>query len=102
MIKKYLFVFLISLISVSHANYLDDWTDEDLCRWMDAEIIPEHISDEIYTRKALCFNDSEVIELTSQVTYISEHGTVFPSPKPSAKVNPNSGFTFRINYKITL
>tara|TARA_B100000795_G_scaffold91182_1_gene66475 strand:+ start:1094 stop:1402 length:309 start_codon:yes stop_codon:yes gene_type:complete len=102
MIKKYLFVFLISLISVSHANYLDDWTDEDLCRWMDADIIPEHISDEIYTRKALCFNDSEVIELTSQVTYISEHGTVFPSPKPSAKVKMGSGLRFRLTYKITL
>jgi len=102
MIKKYSFLFLSSLISISYANYLDDWTNEDLCRWTDAALVPEHISDEIYARKAVCFNDSEVTELTSQATYVSEHGTVFPSPKPSAKVKPNSGFSFRINYKITL
>ena len=102
MIKKYLFVFLSCLISVSYANYLDDWTNEDLCRWMDADIIPEHISEEIYTRKIVCFNDSEVIELTKQATYISEYGTVFPSPKPSAKANMGSGLRFRFTYKITL
>ena len=102
MTKKYLFVFLSCLISVSYANYLDDWTNEDLCRWMDADIIPEHISEEIYTRKIVCFNDSEAIELTSQATYISKHGTVFPSPKPSAKANTGSGLRFRFTYKITL
>ena len=102
MIKKYLFLFLISLISISYANYLDDWTNEDFCRWMDAALIPEHISDEIYVRKVTCLNDSEVHELTSQANHVVENGTVFPSPKASAKVNPNSGFTFRINYKITL
>ncbi|MBT5548763.1 MAG: hypothetical protein HOJ78_06210, partial [Gammaproteobacteria bacterium] len=72
MIRTYLFLFLISLSSLSYANYLEDWTDEDLCRWMDAALIPEHISQEIYTRKIVCFNDSEAIELTSQATYISE------------------------------
>ena len=102
MLKKCSFLFLISLISVSYANYLDDWTDEDLCRWMDAALIPEHIADEMYARKVVCFKDTEVTELTSQATYVSEHGTVFPSPKPSAILNHNSGFTFRINYKITL
>ena len=102
MIKKYAFLFLSSLLSISYANYLDDWTNEDLCRWMDAALIPEHISDEMYARKLICFNDSEVIESTSQATYLSENGTVFPSPKPSLEVKPDSGFTFRINYKITL
>jgi len=102
MIKKYLLLFLTSLISISHANYLDDWTNEDLCRWMDAALIPEHISDEMYARKVVCFNNSEVTELISQATYISENGTVFPSPKPSVKVKHDNGFTLRINYKITL
>ena len=102
MTKKYLFIFLCSFTSVSYANYLDDWTNEDLCRWMDAASIPEHISNEIYARKLVCLNNSEGIELTSQATYGSENGTVFPSPKSPAKVKPNSGFTFRINYKITL
>ena len=102
MIKKYSFLFLTSLISISNANYLDDWTNEDLCRWMDAELIPVHISDEMNERKVICFNDSEVVELTSQATYASENGTVFPSPKPAVKVKPDVGFTFRINYKINL
>ena len=102
MIKKYLFLFLISLTSLSYANYLDAWTDEDLCRWLDAALIPEHISEEIYTRKTICPKDFEVIELTSQATYSSENGTVFPSPKPSAKVKTGSGLRFRFTYKITL
>ena len=102
MIRTYLFLILSSIVSLSYANYLDDWTNEDLCRWMDAASIPEHISEEIYIRKAVCFNDSEVIELVSQATYISENGTVFPSPKPSAKANMGSGLRFRFTYKITL
>ena len=56
----------------------------------------------MYARNGVCVKDFEVIELTSQATYVSEHGTIFPSPKPSAKVKYDSGFTFRINYKITL
>ena len=96
-------LFIGLLISLSaNANYLSDWTNEDLCRWMDAALIPEHISDEMYARKVICFNNSEVTELISQATYVSENGTVFPSPKPSVKVNHDSGFTFRVNYKITL
>ena len=104
MIKKYLFLFLISLASLSYANYLDEWTDEDLCRWMDAALIPEHISDEMYARKVVCFNNYEVIELTTQSTYVSENETetVAPSSKSFLKVKPNSGFKFRLNYKITL
>ena len=105
--KTYLFLLLISLsnfASLSHANYLDDWTNEDLCRWMDADLIPEHISEEIYTRKVICFNDSRAIELTTQSTYVSENETetVAPSSKSFLKVKPNSGFKFRLNYKITL
>ena len=102
MIRTYLFLFLISLTSLSYANYLDDWTDEDLCRWMDAALIPEHIAEEIYTRKVVCFNDSEAIALIAPATYISENGTVFPSPKPFAKANMGSGLRFRFTYKITL
>ena len=103
--KTYLFLLLISLAnfaSLSHANYLDDWTNEDLCRWMDADLIPEHISEEMYTRKVVCFKDSEAIELITQSTYDNENGTVFPSPKTSAKVKTNSGLNFRFSYKITL
>jgi len=100
--KKFLLLFLSSLLSVSYANYLDDWTNKDLCRWMDAALIPEHISDEMYTRKVICFNDFELVELSTQATYLSENGTVIHSSKTSLKVKPESSFTFRFNYKITL
>ena len=93
---------LANLASLSHANYLDDWTNEDLCRWMDADLIPEHISEEIYTRKVICFNDSKAIELTTQSSYVSENETVAPSSKSFLKENPDSGFKFILNYKITL
>jgi len=100
--KTYLFLLLISLANLSYANYLDDWTNEDLCRWMDATLIPEHISEEIYTRKVICFNDSKAIESTTQSTYVIENETVTPSSKSFLKVNPDSGFKFRLNYRITL
>ena len=102
--KHLLLLFLSTQISFSYANYLDDWTNEDLCRWMDAVLIPEHISDEMYARKVICFNDSEAIRLKTKKPYSDKNGTVFPSPSPavSPKVKPNNGFTFRVNYKITL
>ena len=56
----------------------------------------------MYTRKVVCFKDSEAIELITQSTYDNENGTVFPSPKTSAKVKTNSGLNFRFSYKITL
>ena len=77
MVKIYLFLFLSRIGTLSHANFLDDWTDEDLCRWMDVALIPERISEEIYTRKTICLKDFEAIELTSQATYMSENGIVF-------------------------
>jgi hypothetical protein len=102
--KQLLLLFLSTQINFSYANYLDDWTNEDLCRWMDAVSIPEHISDEMYARKVICFNDSEAIELKTNSSNVNENGAVFPSPSPavSPKVKPDNGFTFRVNYKITL
>jgi len=104
MIKKYSFLFLSSLLSISYANYLDDWTNEDLCRWMDAALIPEHISDEMYVRKLICNDDFKKSELIVQAPYINQNGTLFPSLKTSitTKVKSGRGFTIRLKYKITL
>jgi len=94
---------LVFSLSV-YANFLSDWTNEDLCRWTDVNYIPENISDEIYERKLICDDDFEVSELTANRTYTNENGTVFPSPKLPIvpKVKTESGFTFIVNYKITL
>ena len=87
-----------------YANFLSDWTNEDLCRWMDVDSIPENISDEIYERKLICYDEFEASELTAIRNYTNENRTVFPSPKSSIapKVKTESGFTFIVNYKITL
>ena len=102
--KQFLLLFLSSLISFSHANSLDDWSNEDLCRWMDSASIPEPISEEVDIREIICYDDFEVNELTVQAPYENKNGTVFPSPSPSVvpKVKPDSGFHFSFNYKITL
>ena len=89
-----------TLLSLSHANYLDDWTNEDFCRWMDANSIPEHISDEMYKRKVVCDNDSDLTKLSIQKIYTEEDGTIFPSPKIKKSLKPK--LQFRLNYKITL
>jgi len=102
--KQLLLLFISCQVSISYADYLDDWTNEDLCRWMSATSIPEHISDEMYTRKVICNDDVEVSKLIVQAPYSNENGTVFPSPESliTKKVNSGVGFTFRLNYKITL
>ena len=102
--KKFLLLFLSSLISFSYANYLDDWSNEDLCRWMDSASIPEPISEEVDMREIICYDGFEISELTVQAPYENENGTLFPSTGPSIvpKVKPYSGFHFRFNYKITL
>ena len=89
-----------TLLSLSHANYLDDWTNEDFCRWMDANSIPEHISDEMYKRKVVCDNDSDLTKLSIQKIYTEENGTIFSSSKIKKSLKPK--LQFRLNYKITL
>jgi len=98
--KLMLFLLISNMLSLSHANYLDDWTNEDFCRWMDADSIPEHISNEIYNRKVICENDSDFTKLNAQTTYAEENITVFSLPKISNSAKPI--FRFRLNYKITL
>jgi len=98
-----LFIGLVISFGVN-ANYLSDWSSEDLCRWMDADTIPENILDEIYARKVVCYEKFKTSELKASTPYTNEKGTVFPSPKASItpKVKKNSGFKFRVNYKIVL
>jgi len=99
--KKFIVVlFMSTLLSLSHANFLDDWTNEDFCKWMDANSIPEHISDEMYKRKVVCDNDSDLTKLSIQKIYTEEDGTIFPSPKIKKSLKPK--LQFRLNYKITL
>ena len=44
----------IGLTGISYAGYLDDWTDDQLCGWMDNPSPPEHIVAEINKRGLSC------------------------------------------------
>ena len=100
--KIFLSAFLICLSFMSSAQNFDDWSNEDLCRWIDAVIVPDPILSEIQVRELVCFSNSKLNEVSIQEPYISEHGTVFPSPKIKQNNHSSSGLKFIFNYKITL
>ena len=100
--KIFLSIFLIFLSVMSSAQNFDDWSNEDLCRWIDAVKVPDPILSEIQVRELVCFSNSELNEVSIQEPYISEHGTVFPSPKIKQNNHSSSGLKFIFNYKITL
>ena len=45
---------LISLAIFSHAGYLDDWTDDQICGWMENPSPPEYIVEEAVKRNLNC------------------------------------------------
>ena len=83
-------LFLTSLLNVSHAGYLDNWSNDDLCGWMESSSTPKNILDEVDKREILCYGGIEVSTLPEfdssngeNGTFEGENGTVFPSPDPS-------------------
>ena len=81
--KIYLFALVLCFAGSSHGDFLDDWSNDDLCGWMASSPTPEYIQTEVKTRKIICYAGSEVTSLPSSKDYSSEGGTVFPSPDPS-------------------
>tara|TARA_B110000438_G_scaffold176020_1_gene168164 strand:+ start:125 stop:454 length:330 start_codon:yes stop_codon:yes gene_type:complete len=104
--KKLLLLFLSSLISISYANNLDDWTHEDLCRWLDSISIPEQILDEIDEREIICYVSYEANGLKAQIPSKYENGIVLPlsSSQTIRTVKPNRTIPIllRFNFKFTL
>ena len=81
--KKVLVIFLVSgLTRAIYAAYLDDWSNDDLCGWMDSTNTPEYIQKEVDKREILCYGGVEVASLPTEVNLSSRIGTVFPSPDP--------------------
>ena len=72
---------LISLNAM--ANYLSEWSNDDLCGWMNSTSIPKNILDEVDKREILCYGGIEVSTLPESDSYKDENGTAFPSPDPS-------------------
>ena len=102
MIKKSLYsllsLFIGLLISLSAmANYLSEWSNDDLCGWMNSTSIPKNILDEVDKREILCYGGIEVSTLPESDSYEGENGTTFPSPDPAlikkALENSNSEYS---------
>ena len=84
MIKNtYALIITIVFMGATNAAYLDDWTNTDLCGWMDSSSPPEYIQTEVQKREIICYGGIEVSSLPSLEENTSQYGTVFPSPDPS-------------------
>jgi len=83
MIKIYVIFLGLSLTLVTQASYLDEWSNDNLCGWMNSASSPQHIQDEVRKRKILCFGGKEVESIPDLTTQYTKNGTVFPSPDPS-------------------
>ena len=82
--KKILVIFLAScLTSAIYAAYLDDWSNDDLCGWMESAATPEYIQKEVLKREIICYGGVEVSSLPDDKLVTSGVGTTFPSPDPS-------------------
>ena len=83
-------LFITSLINVSHAGYLDDWSNDDLCGWMNSSSVPENIQTEVSNRELLCYGGVAVDKLPTLKSNNSQYGTSFPSPDPDMIEELNS------------
>ena len=102
--KLIILITLLGFYSVSYAKSFEDWSNEDLCRWIDAVQVPDPILLEIEVRDLVCLSSPEIIKASIQEPYDSDHGTVFPSPSSNKGTNNNSGsgIRFIFNYKFKL
>ena len=81
--SRYLIAFVLGFASSSHGALLDDWSNDDLCGWMESSATPEYIRAEVQKREIICYAGVEVSSLPSSQDKTSQYGTVFPSPDPS-------------------
>ena len=81
--SRYLIAFVLGFASTSHRALLDDWSNDDLCGWMESSATPEYIQTEVQKREIICYAGVEVSSLPSSQDKTSQYGTVFPSPDPS-------------------
>ena len=81
--KLQIFFLISSLTGVTYAAYLNDWSNNALCGWMESVSAPEYIQKEVEKREILCFAGNEVDSIPDLKPTSNENGTVFPSPDPS-------------------
>ena len=92
-----LFIGLLISLSAS-ANYLSEWSNDDLCGWTESTSTPEYILDELDKREILCYGGIEVLILPEFDSNEVKNGTAFPSPDPSlipdAIPDKNSAYSY--------
>ena len=92
-------LFLGLLISLNaNANYLSEWSNDDLCGWMESTSTPKYILDEVDKREILCYQGIEVSTLSESGSSEGKNGTIFASPDPSliqkAMPDNNSDYSY--------
>mgnify|MGYP000358974389 CR=1 FL=1 len=80
--KIYLFALVLCFAGSSHGDFLDDWSNDDLCGWMESSPTPEYIQTEVSKREIICYGGIEVSSLPDDKIVTSGVGTTFPSPDP--------------------
>ena len=102
--KLIILLTFLGMCSASYAKTFDDWSNEDLCRWIDALQVPDPILLEIEIRDLVCLANPEIIEVSIKEPVSSEHGTLFPSPSLITTLinTTGSGIRFIFNYKVKL
>jgi hypothetical protein len=102
--KLIILLTFLGMCSASYAKTFDDWSNEDLCRWIDALQVPDPILMEIEIRDLVCMSSPEIIEVSITEPTPSEYGTLFPSPSSqnNSHKNTGSGIRFIFNYKFKL
>ena len=76
--KKFFLLVMLSLglTSVSYGDYLDDWTDDQLCGWMDQLFPPAYMAAEVKERGIICEGgvaveeEVKVVEVVVEVTVV--------------------------------
>ena len=109
--KKLLLALLLYFVfaSLSFADYLDSWSNNDLCGWTTSSSTPKHIADEVNKRNISCSRSGKEVtsdsssdvsidivvedangepimpksDLPSSGPVETENGTLFPSPPPT-------------------
>jgi hypothetical protein len=96
--KLHIFFLISSLTSATYAAYLDDWSNDALCGWMESASAPEYIQKEVEKREILCHGGAEVSSLPVEANLSSESGTVFPSVDPDLipeiKLDKNKSYSY--------
>ena len=96
--KLQAFFLTLSLTGTTYAAYLDDWSNDDLCGWMESASAPEYIQKEVDKREILCHGGTEVSSLPAEANLSSVSGTVFPSVDPNLipgiKPDKNTSYSY--------